>query len=1349
MEKKSKITKSIALVIVIFIAIISFPCHVNAELTDGQRTAIVTRAVEIIIEGNKKFLLRYSQDHRLNGYNGTKVKAGGVQTTRTTTSLTDADFKLVHEKYPAAPKTYSMHIVKGADISDTIAYDCSSFVGAVYRDVIGTNFYNATGAYPPSGFQRVSLNQLKPGDILWKKGHVAIYLGDYDNDGVVEMAEAGGIITNLSKIKKSQILRDYILQTGNYKTPVLQLPKESVQLSTKQVRITTYKGGFTCGYTFIGEVKKGTAIDVTSMSTTNTGNNMGSDSDSSVSNGPTSDEVKNMPMFSRKGTATYSYWPEDFALPDEALVNSEGYFHKGIPAYGGYSQQIVPYNWAVDRAENVLDWFFGIVTMLLKAEIIGWTSIAENIISKGLSIGTEPIEDGSVEINENAETVRTDGKAISIINVEKVASLTLKKDINENIQGEPENTILSSAKDKIVSVGTAVGTTIATTKKVTIEDVIFNNVPLLDINFFDFSHAAGKELSSNSPIYKIRQLIANWYNVFRTMVIMLMLVILIYLAIRAALSIALSDKSVEKDRIIRDKLKDWLVGFILVFSIHYIMIGIIYLNNQVVDILKPIAVAQSSPNTGKISTVLDQTGDLVLSDRNFENGSISQHKEDSIYEQIRVMAYEIPAITGWTGTFMYVTMVVYLVIFVFMYIKRLFILAVLTIISPFIGGLYAFNKDKYQLGTWLKEYVYNVIIQLIHAVIYTVLISIAISLAKLSTILGAVLALVFIGFMFTAEGIVKRIFNYNSSTLGSLSNSFASQLAFFYAGKKMLGFIRGRRTDGNEDEEKSKKDKKSNTIMDKAFNSFKQTPFVQSTMEYYKRGEAGTLAAAAYTGERISLAGKKVGSFISGPSTIDDDDAPAQPVKLATYGEQYQKYYNRPKRVEYEPSDELNVKLAPREKIVKELHSKFKKERAKVLGNAVLATASTALTVPILLLDGQKGLAVGFFGIHAFQSAFSRKTIRGKQVKKAKFRGKKIVYFMLSPILAPAYANAINNAKAEKKDYEKIAAKAVGELVSLRKAKVLEQRIEEEIERIYATVPKNKGKLQSNLNIIERRRLKKALKIAVARIEGADVVESIIKRKQEKAFNVGITDSKKIDSMPIELADIEEIRKELNINAPEGIKVSKKLEEHIHTNIRRQLRMGPREPRIIRDKKGRIRTEYRSRIGMEEIEDICDIVADEEHIDRETMRTVMSDLKQSKKFRKSVTSQELREISDSVSKRLGNHINDDKKLEDIRKRLHGRMNSKIDEKTEEEKKIVNDQLAKMNTRQLIDLINESLKAEGNVEFDSEYDDKYGELMKLVRKLDDINTEYKEHSNEKIYKSVEELVEEMRDEFLRE
>ena len=107
------------------------------------------------------------------------------------------------------------------------------------------------------------------------------------------------------------------------------------------------------------------------------------------------------------------------------------------------------------------------------------------------------------------------------------------------------------------------------------DDVFFNRVSFTNINFFDFN--------CSSSIKVIRENVAAWYYTLRIFSIAALLVVLLYIGIRMAISTVASDQARYKKMI-----TDWLVSFALIFLLHYIVIVTINVNNALVEILRNV-----------------------------------------------------------------------------------------------------------------------------------------------------------------------------------------------------------------------------------------------------------------------------------------------------------------------------------------------------------------------------------------------------------------------------------------------------------------------------------------------------------------------------------------------------------------------------------------------------------------------------------------------------------------------------------------------------------------------------------------------------------------------------------------
>lgn len=124
-----------------------------------------------------------------------------------------------------------------------------------------------------------------------------------------------------------------------------------------------------------------------------------------------------------------------------------------------------------------------------------------------------------------------------------------------------------------------------TVNMVTPDQILFNRLAITDINFFQkdsFGSGSNKKTLSgtNNPVKLLRESIAKWYYALRTMAIMILLIILIYIGIRMATSTLADDKAKYKSM-----LWNWLVSMAIVFVLHYLIIAVITINNSLVDIL--------------------------------------------------------------------------------------------------------------------------------------------------------------------------------------------------------------------------------------------------------------------------------------------------------------------------------------------------------------------------------------------------------------------------------------------------------------------------------------------------------------------------------------------------------------------------------------------------------------------------------------------------------------------------------------------------------------------------------------------------------------------------------------------
>lgn len=261
-----------------------------------------------------------------------------------------------------------------------------------------------------------------------------------------------------------------------------------------------------------------------------------------------------------------------------------------------------------------------------------------------------------------------------------------------------------------------------------VQDIIFNNVKITDIDFFDIS------TSSEDTINTIRQNVAGWYVGIRNIAAVVLVMIVIYVGIRMAISTVAEEKAKYKQMLI-----DWFTSMCLLFLLHFIIVITITVN-------KTLVTAIGDASSASTSDIAASFADAALKTPRFS--------------------------VGMSNAICYTLLEALTFAFLIAYIKRMITIAFLIIIAPLVTITYSIDKmgdgKSQALNMWFKEFAYNILIQPFHCVAYLALCSVALASASGGGLKGGVLAICLLAFLAkSAEDIVKRIFGFDAPSMAS------------------------------------------------------------------------------------------------------------------------------------------------------------------------------------------------------------------------------------------------------------------------------------------------------------------------------------------------------------------------------------------------------------------------------------------------------------------------------------------------------------------------------------------------------------------------------------------------------
>ena len=278
----------------------------------------------------------------------------------------------------------------------------------------------------------------------------------------------------------------------------------------------------------------------------------------------------------------------------------------------------------------------------------------------------------------------------------------------------------------------------------TIESILFNQVKdgnkvgILSVDFFDSTKDNNSEANN-----AIQENIAMWYVSIRNLSITILVIIALYIAIRMLLSTTADGKAQYKTILLY-----WVQSLALIFVLHYIMIGIIAINDGLVKAIY---------NAGK---------------------DVMPKENVDITNTILKNAVLDPRFTiGWANAVAFCVLMFITMMFFLLYLKRMLNAAFLIIIAPLITITYSIDKigdgKSQALNSWLKEFAYNILIQPFHCITYLAIGSIGAKLMAGSKpgeeggIAKILIGMYFLSFIITSEGIVKKIFGIEAKNIGT------------------------------------------------------------------------------------------------------------------------------------------------------------------------------------------------------------------------------------------------------------------------------------------------------------------------------------------------------------------------------------------------------------------------------------------------------------------------------------------------------------------------------------------------------------------------------------------------------
>lgn len=383
--------------------------------------------------------------------------------------------------------------------------------------------------------------------------------------------------------------------------------------------------------------------------------------------------------------------------------------------------------------------------------------------------------------------------ATLIVGFSPVAHASLLEDFTGMIQEIILETLIGVGDGILYMVSTSVG------ELVTTDGLVYNEVEKVNINYWNVT-------DSGSVKGILAAVVNKWYEVFFTIAVIVYMMALVVAGIQVLLHSTAEKKAQYKEYFV-----SWVVGVGILCLFPYVMKYTIELCEAAVKTIAAEDRGENEPgydpnsaealaaadakaaadaivnsyltaekpwkDFGSMEFVRKMSGVADQSDKK-DGAEITQENANSLIKNpmLQTRAYAQLRV-NFVLLVVYFIMLGQMIVLLFVYYKRAFMLAFLITIFPLIAMTYAIDKmgDKkaQSFGIWFKEFVVNVVVQVFHAIVFYVVVSTSVEEYISNDGGNWLFMIISVLFLFQGEKILRNIFNVNSkaNTLGTLAGT--------------------------------------------------------------------------------------------------------------------------------------------------------------------------------------------------------------------------------------------------------------------------------------------------------------------------------------------------------------------------------------------------------------------------------------------------------------------------------------------------------------------------------------------------------------------------------------------------